>query len=48
MEDVYLLVYIADKNLTNVGLDIGPNSGDNDPTRHGRAQAPTAPFNVKH
>ena len=33
MEDINLLVYVADKNIANVGLDV--DQGDNNPTRPG-------------
>ena len=35
---------VADKNLTNVGLDVGANQGDDNPTRSGRTRVPTTPF----
>ena len=44
MEDVYLPFSVADKNLTNVGLDVNFNLSVNDQTRPGRARVPTAPF----
>ena len=39
---------VVDENLTNVGLDAGANQGDNNLTRPGRTQVPTAPFRPKH
>ena len=40
----------TDKNLVTVGLDVGTNQGDNDPTRPlgGYERVPTAPFKAKH
>ena len=35
MEDINLLVYVADKNIANVRLDVGVDQGDNNPTRPG-------------
>ena len=35
---------VADKNLTNMGLDVSANQGDNDPTRPRMTRVPTAPF----
>ena len=41
---------VTDKNLATVGLDVGTNQDDNDPTRPlgGHARVPTAPFKAKH
>ena len=41
---------VTDKNLAAVGLDVGTNQGDNDPTRPLRrhARVPTVPFKAKH
>ena len=44
----YISSSVADKNLTNVGLDVGTNQGDNDLTRSGRTSLPTDLFKVKH
>ena len=39
---------VADKKLANVGLDVGVDQSDNDPTRPGRTQILTALFKAKH
>ena len=43
MEDINLLVYVADKNIANVGLDGGVDQGDK--TR--RKQVLKTPFKAK-
>ena len=39
---------VIDKNLANIGLDVGIDQGNNDPTRPRRTRVPTAPFKAKH
>ena len=44
----YVSSSVADKNLTNVGLEVGTNQGDNDPKRTGRTGVPTTILKAKH